>query len=411
MLTYRFDPLSQTNYPTFSRLTAPNRQEALALAQIAASIGVTRVGLVYTANTYGQDMRAGFITECAARNISVVASASVPRLRELSETLKANAISDFEQAVRTAFHRENVKVYLFALDVADINHGLPALQRASVVGKGHTILLPSTHTLFMSLGTLAQASLQAQYDQQKAWLHGSIGIYPVTSSTAFNTMAASYPGSAGLWSALLNTSNQTASLTSLPLPDTSQYFGLWGTLVWDGTLFLGKAIGAAYKTCALSASGHPEVLCLIDSIRNATLNGTTGEIVLDTKGDREGRYGVYNVVNGTKALVGSVSPTIGARINIPSILWSDNSTNRQTSPAWGQAPHPATPSPTVAAPSVLHSKDKTTVLSLSVAVGGLFILVAVAYASHHQYQKHKKLQPTNFKKVKQCLFLLNVFPV
>jgi ABC-type branched-subunit amino acid transport system substrate-binding protein len=390
----------QVQFPTFSRISAANRHEAAALAQVVHSLGLTRVGIAFSRNTYGSDMNAGFTAACNALNISVVASAGMDFLQQLTPTQQAAAQASFAAEVQTKFTRANVKVYLLALDGTDVKYAAFILHSMGFLAEGHTVLLPSHLVLWASSPNPQNVSALTAIQNM---LKGGIGIYPVSDSVtaAEMTLWEAWPKNAANWSALLATHRQLANVTNLAPPDPV-YISLWARYVWDGTLFLAKAISTAFVQCELAPPFYdsPSVQCLVDIIRNTTLNGTTGPITLDNNGDRTGQFGVFNIVNRQRVQTGTVDSAQGiGDVGVDRIVWSDGVSNRSAAPAWGQDPHPSTPAPTAVPPGERSVSESENTLYIAIVSSVLLMLVFLAIVYRQHRRKVNKMRPMDFRKV------------
>jgi ABC-type branched-subunit amino acid transport system substrate-binding protein len=362
---------------------------------VVHSLGLTRVGIAFSRNTYGSDMNAGFTAACTALNISIVASAGMDYLQQLTATQQAAAQASFAAEVQSKFTRENVKVYLLAIDGTDVVHAAFILHSMGfLAAAGHTVLLPS-HLI------LTGSAPNSQYTAVQNMFTGSIGIYPVSDSVTTAEMRAAWPKNAANWSALLATHRQLANVTNLAPPDP-EYIGLWAQNVWDGTLFLAKAISTAWVDCELTPPFYdrPAVQCLVDVIRNTSLNGTTGPITLDSNGDRMAQFGVFNLVNRQRVQTGTVDAAQGVGdVDVERIVWSDGVSNRSAAPAWGQEPHPSTPAPTAVPPGErpVSASENTLYIAISSSVLLMAVFLIGVYRQHRT--RVQKMRPMDFRKV------------
>jgi hypothetical protein len=341
-------------------------------------------------------MTSGFTAACTALNISVVASAGMDSLAQLTPTQQANAQARFAEEVQTQFTQANVKVYLLAFDDTDVFSAGAILYSIGVLAEGHTVLLPSQLISGSSRNPQNICELAVIQDG----LAGSIGIYPVSDPVATAEMWAAWPKNAANWSALLATQQQRVNVTNLAPPDPV-YMSLGAHDAWDGTLFLAKAIAAALVECELMPPFYdrPELKCLVNVIRNTTMNGTNGPIILDSNGDRTGQFGVFNIVNRRRVQIGTVDAPHGvADVGVDQIVWSDGTSNRDAAPAWGQEPHPPTPAPTgVPGESSVSESEKALYSVIGLSVLLLLSLLIIVFRKHRR--KAKKMRPTDFRKV------------
>jgi ABC-type branched-subunit amino acid transport system substrate-binding protein len=385
------------NFPTFSRITAANRDEVPVIAQMVSLLGLTRVGIVYSRDTYGNDMKAEFTSACTDLNISIVATAALEYTQLLTPTQKATAVASFAADVSSKFIQMNVKVYLFAIDGGDIVPAAFALRSVGFLTAGSTALLPSHMMLF---GSSPNPQNDSAITTVQDMLTGSIGIHPISDTTAIGELLAAWPENTTDWAALLATQIQLANTTHLapPLPGD---ISLWSRDAWDGTLLLAKAISTAWVQCEHPPpfSDRPARQCLVDIIRNTTLNGTTGPIVLDEVGDRLGHFGIFNMVNRQRVETGTFGTDMVADIDVAQITWSDGVTNRQTAPMWGQQPHSTTPAPTSGVVFKESVSESEITLYISTVASVVLVLVVFGIALKRHRKWIKKNRAADFKQV------------
>jgi hypothetical protein len=210
---------------------------------------------------------------------------------------------------------------------------------------------------------------------------------------------AAWPQNATTWAALLATQAQAANFTNLspPLP---AYISLWSRYVWDGTLFLAKAISAAWTQCEFPPPFYdrPSRQCLMEFIRNTTLNGTTGPIALDEKGDRQSQFAVFNMVDRQRVQTGTLDAThTVAEIDVAQIVWSDGVSNRLTAPTWGQLPHPSTPAPTSSV--VFKESESEITLYISTVASAVLVLVVFGIVLKRHRKRIRAMKPADFAQV------------
>jgi len=389
---------NKTRFPTHSRMTASTKQEAMALAELAAGLGVQRIGIIYTASTFGQSFRVHFTAKCAALNVAVAATIAVAPILSAPPSQKSAVLADFTQNLAATFQRENVRVYLVAIDSSDLGPAIIAMNASGRMGPGNVILLPSSGMLLATAPVANPVHAAGQ-----ALLAGSIGVYPSFPSAGQSTalMWGAWPTTADNWTSLLETNAKTANLT-LPQPTTTlARLQPWARYIWDGTFLLARALADSWSECGggNSSSGHPEIHCLLNRIRSTTVNGTTGDFVLNADGDRLGDFGVFNVHNRQLIPVGALSTSGSLTLNAKAIVWSDGVQNRSAMPSWGQTPHASTPSPTTAV--VRESKETQNATAVYVSVGLTLILmvIGVVAAGLRYDAKRRKLRPADFHKV------------
>jgi hypothetical protein len=352
---------------------------------------------VYSKNTYGNDMKAKFTSACTDLNISVVATAALEYTQLHTPTQAASAVASFAADASSNFIRMNVKVYLFAIDDGDIIRAAFALRSIGFLTAGSTALLPS-HLIL--LGSSPNPQNISEVTMAQNMLTGSIGIYPVSDSTAIGKLLAAWPENTTDWAALLATQTQLANTTHLAPPLLGD-ISLWSRDAWDGTLLLAKAISTAWVQCEHPPpfSDRPARQCLVDMIRNTTLNGTTGPIVLDEVGDRLGHFGIFNMVNRQRVETGTFGTDMVADIDVAQITWSDGVTNRLTAPPWGQQPHSSTPAPTAGVVIKESVSESEITLYISTVASGVLMLVVFGIALKRHRKRIKKNRPADFKQV------------
>jgi hypothetical protein len=352
---------------------------------------------VYSKDTYGNDMKAGFTSACNDLNISVIATAALEFTQLLTPTQAATAVASFAADVSSNFIRMNVKVYLFAIDGSDIIRAAFALRSIGFLTAGSTALLPSHMTL---LGASPNPQNVSAITAVQNMLTGSIGIYPVSDTTAIGKLLAAWPENTTDWGALLATQTQLANTTHLAPPQPGE-ISLWSRNAWDGTLLLAKAISTAWVQCEYPPpfSDRPARQCLVDIIRNTTLNGTTGPIALDEVGDRLGQFGVFNMVNRQRVQTGTFGTDLVAEIDVAQIVWSDGVSNRLSAPVWGQLPHPSTPAPTSGVVFQESVSESETTLYISTVASVVLVLVVFGIALKRHRKWIKKNRPADFKQV------------
>jgi hypothetical protein len=170
--------------------------------------------------------------------------------------------------------------------------------------------------------------------------------------------------------------------------------------MWDGTILMAKAIAAAWVPCNMTIDSSPNTSCVLAHLRNCSYMGISGSVDLDTAGDRLSNYAIVNIVNKTHQGIGAISSATGISVNQSKVQWSDGVVNRATGPAWGQAAHPPSTAPTVAAAAqAKHYTDRTNVIVLScVLVFATVFLVLLKLWFRHD-AKRKRNRPTDFREV------------
>lgn len=373
----------------------------MALASVAKKLGWTRLGIVYTRNAYGNDLRVEFINACRALGVTVAANVGMDWTRGLSPARKNFAISEFSRDVESRFTQRNVHVYLFALDPSDLGDALGALRSIDMIGSGYTLLLPSAVVMLAETAQLLPPRVQ----QDLRALSGSIGVCSPGGDNLSSLMWSAWPTTADNWTALLGTSPQTSTLTTLVHPGpTRRNMTVWAKYVWDGTMLLGKSIASAWRTCSspTSSDGRPNSPCLLAHIRNMSHVGTTGRIVLDDTGDRQLDLGVFNFVNGESRQLGMCNRDGYVTIRLRSVVWSDGVSNRTTAPLWGQME-----STTEMNHAALPSQSEST--SIAILLGTLLlVLFSLFVLLRLKSKRHHSAQPADFRKVEPRAFLVIV---
>eukprot|EP00035_Acanthoeca_spectabilis_P015061 m.296339 g.296339 ORF g.296339 m.296339 type:complete len:720 (-) comp16273_c0_seq35:1032-3191(-) len=346
-------------FPTFNRIIPPDRTQVHALTQISSTLGWDRVGVLYVSNGFGVSMRDEFQEACIAAGINVVSTVAIPAGLNLFTPSGATAATEVADNLREEFTANNVKVYLLATALSDLYTALKIVNQSTMFGSGFSILTPAATNSI--LGSPFFAPLYPV-------LHGSIGTAPYfdPESNAADEMWSEWPKNSSAWLDLLADAEEGrgANVTSQFSRDPTSVredIVVWAHYYYDATMFTARAVANAWSPCVVPLTSHSrhqlDIDCLLEHIHNATINGTTGLVELDSNGDRAGVFHVVAISNGTDSFVGTVTVTptnesIGeviTSINMDArrITWSDGVANRTSGPQWGQDSFAPTPAPVV----------------------------------------------------------------
>lgn len=388
----------QSTFPVFSRVVAPDKYQAQAMATIANSLGWDRVGVLYSKDSYGTGLRDQFVESCEELGLDVVARVGVTTDVDVLTAAGQSTVRDIAETLQQAFERANVRVYLLAAGTRNVYTALSAANRSGVIGPGYALLLPDGVTSMRP---------KPEHAALEALLHGALGLFPDfnVDSSSSQEMLAQWPTTPARWSALLAaTGHQDNAALSALQPTSSGPVFVWANYAFDATMFTAKAIAGAWADCAdpSSATSDLQINCALRKIRATTHNGTSGEIRLDASGDRSGAYGIFNVVNGTRVRRGRVdvedNASASVQLNFETLIWSDGVSNRSSGPQWGQSPATTAVPDTEEDGSTSERTPLAILVSLVVVVILLFAFL-VAAVMFREYVKRKKLRPTDFRKV------------
>lgn len=386
----------QSVFPTISRVNPPDSEQAYALATVAHSLGITRVGIIYSASSFGKSMEQHFNTTCRSLNITVAGTVSVPPDLRTMSTLKQNqATAEAKDELTAVFVNADIRVYLLALEPNDATIVMPTMVSLGLLGPGNIPLLPTALVLLATLSS----GLAVQGDVSRYHLHGSIGLFSVTDPVEEGKLWAAWPKNSTDWAALLATSPQTANMSTIPPPiPVRQAITPWAHSAYDGTMFAAKAIAAAWESCQTGTAGKLDLQCVLQFAQNTTLAGITGNITLNSARDRVGYFGVSNIVNRTHQLRGMTIGNRAPQVSAASIVWSDGAAGRSRAPLWGQEAPPETPAPTVALAVTNTRQDKTAII-ISGVLAGVLIVLAIGATIHRIYEHRRRRLPADFRKV------------
>lgn len=229
----------QRAFPTHSRIQSPFQMEAETLARIVASLGFTRVTVIFTADEYGWAMLECFQQMAIQVGVTTVTTLGIPGGLDQHTAVDA---SQYAEIGRNLVQPFNLKVAVMMVPVEIMPHGLNILNATRLLGPGTVTLLPSTQVKWATSPTTDPVYSNL--------LRGSIGIMPNFDADADVPLYARWPMTDGNWSDLLATATQLPNVSGLPRPNTSrESIGLWPKKAWDATLFAGRAVGAARVGC------------------------------------------------------------------------------------------------------------------------------------------------------------------
>lgn len=384
----------------------------MAFARIVADLGWDRVGLVYVSNPFGFSTRRIFEEACANLGIDVVATISFAHGLNMASSTDNRSLTDTAANMRRLFLNVNVKVYLVVATHVNAISAINLLQRSGMYGPGYTVLLPSSLTPPAS-------GLPTEYG--KVWMdlvstlapimEGCIGVQPFydPNSRGGQTMRTWWPQNQSAFDDLLAQSPQ-GSYYNLSEPLTPE-LSVWAHHVWDATMLAAHSVARAIGLC--SVGDGLDTSCLLRIIRNETVFGTTGDILLDANGDRLGTYVIFNSVNNVQVEVGQVQ-FLGSEVNQTmisiskeSIVWSDGSTNRSVGPNWGQDTHAPTTVPTIPPTDSTRQHSGSNQQAAAIYTGlGIVAIISffIAVIVWRRFdEKRKDKHPANFKRILERL--------
>ncbi|XXQ31077.1 G-protein coupled receptors family 3 profile domain-containing protein [Plasmodiophora brassicae] len=248
-------------YGTFSRMFPPDNFQGKALAQTVQYFGWNVVCAISTSDTYGSSLMNVFVREAGTRNITV-----------------ATAIQ-FSSAADPTDQLQRI-----------LSTGVRVIVMPMLSGDAKTVL-----TVAAKLGMTTSQYVWLGTDGIAGWMDPSIfeGVLATSglvdhSTTAYQQMTAQF----------------TANYNSNP--------GLGHPVLADTGAFLYDAIHFGFYTLyKMDQAGVPWTRTnVLQWIRQTTMNGSTGTIVMDANGDRLGAYSLYNVQkqpDGTLAWVAAAT--------------------------------------------------------------------------------------------------------
>ncbi|SPQ94268.1 unnamed protein product (mitochondrion) [Plasmodiophora brassicae] len=253
----------KTLYGTFSRVFPPDNFQGKALAQVVEHFGWKIVCAISTSDTYGSSLMNVFVREAAIRNITVATAIQF-----------SNAADPTDQLQRI------------------LSTGVRVIVMPMLSDDARTVL-----TVAARLGLTTSEYVWLGSDGISGWMDPSIfegilatGGYVDETLPAFRAMSAKFTANY----------NSDPSLGNPVMPDTSA--------------FLYDAIQLGFYTLyKMDQAAVPWTRAnVLQWIRQTTMNGTTGTIVMDANGDRLGSYSLYNVQkqgDGTLAWVSAAAVT------------------------------------------------------------------------------------------------------
>lgn len=353
--------------------------------------------MVYSTEASGSVMRADFQAACTELGIEVVAQVGVTSgIDPLSYEGNVTATS-LAQAMRIQFEQSNCKVYFLATaSIPDTRAALAVANLSGSVGAGYHLIVPS----FLKN---ARSS-----DPLRNYLHGAltVAIESDPLSPSGDLLWQAWPKDSQEWDSLLSTSTQRLETKSLRTPAFSrQTISSFAYFTWDATWLAAKGVVRGCEMCRSEASSQAEldITCLLAQLRSTTYSGLTGNVTLDAVGDRFGNLAIFNFYSNTTVKVGNVFEEVDTRgatditidLDIPSILWSDNSTNLVTGPREGQTP----PAPTANLEAAqVQSNDSGSAILLGVLIGVLVLFIGVVMVLLMRAKRHSPAE-ADFRKV------------
>ena len=308
-------------YFHFSRVVAPDSDQAPSLAQVAYDLGWRNVATLNEQGTYGDNFVRDFADSCSALGVRLRASESFR-----SADMMALGVELQLQAIKTS----GAKVILLVATEDAAASVLRAAEPLGLTGEGYTWL--GTDGWFTD-AVLGRTDSFALAD-------GSIGLFP-------QTEVDSAPAKQCLDQVLVQQSwrpglaRYAPGVTLISAEEMARIIEPWIYYVWDAVFFTAQAVGEAWRTCPRAPRQNCTIdpSCLLATIRRTVLrSGATGtNVTLDAVGDRRGAYTLYNArANASHEAGGSLTPvgvisearnnTPVTNIDVPAIVWSDGQT-------------------------------------------------------------------------------------
>ncbi|XXQ38364.1 G-protein coupled receptors family 3 profile domain-containing protein [Plasmodiophora brassicae] len=245
-------------YSSFSRIFPPDNFQGKAMADVVAYFGWRFVAVIATTDTYGQNLMNSFQAACTARSITVLSTA---------QFMSGSDPTAHVQQIRDSGAR------IIAL------HMLGADAKA-VMNVAATMKLLSP--LYVWFGSDGVHDLNAN----------SLPVPGLLCTDGYmNPSSRAYRQFASDWEARYqnDTAREYQRITAV------------APFTYDATLLAFTVLSTAMSSGANLSNGTDMVL----RIRNTTFDGVTGNITMDSNGDRPGAYNLYNVidVNGVRQWV------------------------------------------------------------------------------------------------------------
>eukprot|EP00037_Helgoeca_nana_P006603 m.60706 g.60706 ORF g.60706 m.60706 type:complete len:1108 (-) comp17479_c0_seq3:48-3371(-) len=345
-------------YPFFSRVVSPDRFQAQALADVIVDFGWERVALVFVDGAYGANFAVQFDRTAEAAGVVVHKRVS----------LKASSTASTMEPQLRQVMQSGAKVIVLAASSADVLTVLRAANTVGALGSEYTWIGPDGVT---SSTVLSQSGPDPDTARAAAGLLGLFPRFDPDSATAAVVrddvfQRQTWRASGVSHASFVHVNNATIEP--------------WAYYVWDAVIFAARACGLAHGPCLERGGATHNSTCVQAFLRNGSLaGGATGDIELDSVGDRRGSYTLLNlqpdnpltfVPVGTIAMAnGSSTVTVQRR----SILWPDGSTGTETVPTDGNF-------------DPLVRTDSTSVLPI---VGAMIAAFVVLFAGTYVFYRRK----------------------
>ena len=348
----------KVNYPTFSRVAPTDAIAATLLVQAISTFNWKLINIICVDGPYGRSVTTGLSDALSAVGGSVESS------RCISSTSGNDTLVPILTSLRTAQSR------IVAIAMSPTDPAYTSLVE-TLIDKGWE----NEFILLFSEG-FCSSNVPSFYH-----FAGAFCLTYAVDTTLRDPFLSSYTQR--------NTTRDQQDLKDLGF-DTSQLDlvsdDIYGSFAHDATILMMTAL------TTFSSSGADTIY---QHLRKTVVTGFTGDVRLDSNGDRQSSNAVlYNVVNGAKVSVASIQ-------NKSMIL----TTIGQTQGAFvlgGFSSMTNMPSPFRPVPPPSGSISVTTMIAGVVAAGALFPFIYVLY----RLRKHK-----NFKKLLTSGAALNIFEV
>jgi len=398
-------------FPTVSRVTLSNTRQAKTLALVSHSLGWHRVGILYSQTAYGAETRDNFRSAARMHGIDVVAEvAYAPDVSPYS-TAGQRVVNHTARLLRRYFRRANVQVYLLVGSSGDLFTALLAANVSRLLGPSYSLLLPAVETIALSTPCADPVA-----NSLVRLTHGSIGVLPdfINTSEPADRMWQRWPRDLIEWAHLFT--NLPPPSSDIPLNPPPIFLRSQLTeaayYAYDATILTAKAIACALESCVQSIPGRPRLNleCTLNKIRTTTVEGTTGRVALSEHGDRvNGQFMVLNLVDdgvATQRVARGFADAFTHVVEIATrnVIWSDNSTNRTTGPAYGQRPPPPLDSygnsDGDGSDGSGDKRDRQTTVAVAVPLSAALMAVCVAaMVFRRQAARRRGTEPADFREV------------
>lgn len=367
-----------------------------------SSLQWRRIGILAVNTLESESTRRTFQEACAPLGVEITAVETFPAGVNLSSFRSQETLAFGGRKVARAFQDANVQVVLIIAPGPDFYTALSLANRSGMSGSGYAMVFPSIESQIL----ITPPTTHVERELLRL-AHGSLGVVPVTypDSPMSNRLWIRWPKNRAQWAALLGVSGQSRRTSALPtfarnaLTEASFY-------VYDGTLLAARAAAQAWRACGMPA-GHIPAGCLVPHVRNATVQGSSGQVGLDNHGNRVGgAYSIYNFLwNGTdivRARRGEVDMT-SITVDTETVVWSDNSTNRTEPPDLTDTRFMAETTMQTQVNGMEDSPDVRLAVPLGIGGAALVIALIGAIIVCHRTHLRDKNGPADFHEVIHCM--------